>query len=184
MPKHNRGMRKRVKGRPHMATPHIGELKTWLRDGGYRETPIEERVRLLACWTNWAAAAGFTIDTVSAAFGACGAAFGESRNKEKSSILRHSLSAICKIAGSSRDRKRRCRHARCGRYSTPSAPGCAPTAASPIPRSTPIRRFWSIFSTRSATRRGPTRLTPYGRSFSNAPGRMARRVQSRSPILP
>jgi hypothetical protein len=54
MPKHNRGMRKRVKGRLHMAAAHVGEFKTWLRDHGYRVTTIEERVRLLACWTDWA----------------------------------------------------------------------------------------------------------------------------------
>ena len=90
MAKHNRGMRKRVKGRLHMAAPHVEEFKTWLRDGGYRKTTIEERVRLLACCTDWAAAASFTIDTVSAAFDAFGAAFGESRSKEKYSIPRHS----------------------------------------------------------------------------------------------
>ena len=83
MPKHNRGMRKRVKGRLHMAAPHVEEFKTWLRDGGYRETTIEEWVRLLARWTDWADAAGFMIDTVSAAFDASGAAFGESRNKRE-----------------------------------------------------------------------------------------------------
>ena len=38
MPKHNRGMRKSVKGRLHMAAPHVGEFKIWLREGGYRET--------------------------------------------------------------------------------------------------------------------------------------------------
>ena len=75
MPKHNRGMRKSVKGRLHMAAPHVGEFKTWLRDGGYRETTIEELVRLLACWTDWADAAGFTIETASAAFDEFGAAF-------------------------------------------------------------------------------------------------------------
>jgi integrase/recombinase XerD len=83
MPKYNRGIRKSVKGRLHMAAPHVAEFKIWLRDGGYRETTIEELVRLLACWTDWAAAAGFTIDTVSPAFGASGAAFGEGRNKRE-----------------------------------------------------------------------------------------------------
>jgi site-specific recombinase XerD len=83
MPKHNRGNRKSVKGRLHMAAPHVAEFKIWLRDGGYRETTIEELVRLLACWTDWADAAGFTIDTVSPAFGASGAAFGEGRNKRE-----------------------------------------------------------------------------------------------------
>ena len=83
MPKHNRGLRKSVAKRLHMAAPHVGEFKIWLRDGGYRETTIEERVRLLAYWTDWAHACGFTIDTVSLAFGASGAAFGESRNKKE-----------------------------------------------------------------------------------------------------
>jgi integrase/recombinase XerD len=83
MPKQNHGIRKSVKGRLHMAAPHVGEFKIWLREGGYRETTIEELVRLLACWTDWADGAGFTIDTVSAAFGASGAAAGESRNKRE-----------------------------------------------------------------------------------------------------
>lgn len=79
MPKHNRGMRKSVKGRLHMAAPHVGEFKIWLREGGYRETTIEELVRLLACWTDWADGAGFTVDTVLGAFDASGVAFMGSR---------------------------------------------------------------------------------------------------------
>jgi integrase/recombinase XerD len=79
MPKHNRGIRKSVAKRLHMAAPHVGEFKIWLRDGGYRETTIEELVRLLACWADWADAAGFTIDTVSTALDAFGAALRGSR---------------------------------------------------------------------------------------------------------
>ena len=79
MPTHNRGIRKSVKGRLHMAAPHVGEFKIWLRGGGYRETTIEELVRLLAYWTDWADAAGFTIDAVSAAFDEFGAVFKEGR---------------------------------------------------------------------------------------------------------
>ena len=79
MPKHNRGMRKSVKGRLHMAAPHVEDFKSWLRDGGYRETTIEELVRLLACWTDWAHASGFTVDTVLGAFDASGVAFMGSR---------------------------------------------------------------------------------------------------------
>ena len=32
MPKHNRGIRKSVKGRLHMAAPHVEEFKSWLRE--------------------------------------------------------------------------------------------------------------------------------------------------------
>jgi integrase/recombinase XerD len=63
-----------------------------------------------------------------------------------------------------------------------SAPGCALTAASPTLRSIPTTRLWAIFLMRSATMRRPTRLTPYGRSSSNAPDRMAWHVQDRSPL--
>jgi integrase/recombinase XerD len=68
MPKHNRGMPRRVKGRLHMAAAYVEDFKSWLRDGGYKETTIEEGVRLLACWTDWAHAGGFTIDTILAGF--------------------------------------------------------------------------------------------------------------------
>lgn len=44
MPEAKSRKRKNVKEPLHMADPH----------GGYRETTIEERVRLLACWTDWA----------------------------------------------------------------------------------------------------------------------------------
>jgi hypothetical protein len=82
-----------------MAAPHVGEFKIWLRGGGYRETTIEELVRLLACWTDWADAAGFTIDRVSAALDSFGAAFGESRNKRE--ILNSAALFICRRLQSS-----------------------------------------------------------------------------------
>jgi hypothetical protein len=40
-------------------------------------------MRLLACWTDWADAAGFTIDRASTVLDSFGAAFGESRNKRE-----------------------------------------------------------------------------------------------------
>jgi integrase/recombinase XerD len=79
MPRRNRGTRKSVKGRLHMAAPHIEDFRSWLRDGGYKTTTIKELVRLLASWTDWADAAGFTIDTVLSAFDASKVAFTERR---------------------------------------------------------------------------------------------------------
>jgi site-specific recombinase XerD len=80
MPKQNRGMRKSVAGRLHMAAPHVEDFKNWLRAGGYKETTIEELVRLLACWTDWAGTGGFTVDTVLEAFEASRIAFTGTRN--------------------------------------------------------------------------------------------------------
>jgi integrase/recombinase XerD len=79
MPRQNRGMRKRVKGRLHMAAPYIDDFKSWLRNSGYKATTIEELVRLLAYWTDWAHAAGFTVNTALAAFDASRVAFKGSR---------------------------------------------------------------------------------------------------------
>ena len=84
MSRQNRGMRKRVKGRLHMAAPYIEDFKSWLHDSGYRETTIEERLRLLAYWTDWADAAGFTIGRVSAALDSFGAAFGGKQEQKES----------------------------------------------------------------------------------------------------
>lgn len=80
MPRQNRGIRKSVKRRLHMAAPHVEDFKSWLRDGGYKETTIEELVRLLACWTDWAHTRGFTVDTVLEAFDASRMAFTGNRN--------------------------------------------------------------------------------------------------------
>ena len=79
MPRQNRGMRKRVKGRLHMAAPYIDDFKSWLRNSGYKATTIEELVRLLAYWTDWAHAAGFTVNMALAAFDASRVAFKGSR---------------------------------------------------------------------------------------------------------
>jgi integrase/recombinase XerD len=66
---------RRVQERLHFAAPHIDGFKGWLHDIGYAASTIEERVRLLADWTGWMHAAGFTFDTMLAGFGASAAIF-------------------------------------------------------------------------------------------------------------
>jgi integrase/recombinase XerD len=74
-----RGKRNSVKGRLHLSAPYIENFKNWLRDSGYKTTTIEELVRLLACWAEWAHAAGFALDTIVAGFDASAAVFKGSR---------------------------------------------------------------------------------------------------------
>ena len=59
-----RKKRQSVRARLYLAAPYIEDFKSWLRDRGYKTTTIEEVVRLLACWTDWAHAADFTLDTI------------------------------------------------------------------------------------------------------------------------
>jgi site-specific recombinase XerD len=64
-----------VKQRLHLAAPHIDDFKSWLRDIGYAARTIGEVVRLLAGWTDWMHAAGFTFETILAGYDASAAIF-------------------------------------------------------------------------------------------------------------
>jgi integrase/recombinase XerD len=66
---------RRVKQRLHFAAPHLDGFKSWLRDIGYAASTIDEVVRLLADWTDWMHAAGFTFDTILAGYDASAAIF-------------------------------------------------------------------------------------------------------------
>jgi hypothetical protein len=68
-----------VRARLYLAALYIEDFKSWLRDRGYKTTTIEELVRVLACWTDWAHAAGFTLDTIVAGHEASMAVFKGSR---------------------------------------------------------------------------------------------------------
>src|SRR6516225_3944520 len=50
-----------IESRLHFAAPHIDGFQEWLRDRGYTASTIEERVRLLAGWTDWMHASGFAL---------------------------------------------------------------------------------------------------------------------------
>jgi site-specific recombinase XerD len=50
-----------IEGRLHVAVPHVLGFQEWLRDRGYTASTIEERVRLLAGWTDWMHASGFAL---------------------------------------------------------------------------------------------------------------------------
>lgn len=75
MPKQKRKHWRSVEGRLRIAAPHIPPFKAWLRGKGYSPATIEELVRLLACWCDWAAAAGFALDTMAAGFDASTSVF-------------------------------------------------------------------------------------------------------------
>src|ERR1700693_4840011 len=64
---------RRVMKRLKFAAPHIDGFKEWLREAGYRAPTIEELVRLLAGWTDWMSASGFTLGDVPAGFEASAA---------------------------------------------------------------------------------------------------------------
>jgi integrase/recombinase XerD len=66
---------RRVKQRLHFAAAHLDGFKSWLRDIGYAASTIDEVVRLLADWTDWMHAAGFTFDTILAGYDASAAIF-------------------------------------------------------------------------------------------------------------
>ena len=50
-----------IERRLHFAAPHVGGFQEWLRDRGHAASTIEERVRLLAGWTDWMHASGFAL---------------------------------------------------------------------------------------------------------------------------
>ena len=50
-----------IEGRLHFAAPHVDGFQEWLRDRGYTTSTIEEKVRLLAGWTDWMHASGFAL---------------------------------------------------------------------------------------------------------------------------
>jgi len=53
-----------VESRLHFAKPYVYGFENWLQDHGYTPSTIEEKVRLLAGWTDWMHAAGFALDNV------------------------------------------------------------------------------------------------------------------------
>lgn len=59
-----------VEQRLQFATPHVNGFSVWLSDNGYRAETIKELVRLLAGWTDWMSAAGFTLSRVHEGFSA------------------------------------------------------------------------------------------------------------------
>ena len=64
-----------VESRLHFAIPHVDGFENWLRGHGYTASTIEEKVRLLAGWTNWMHLSGFALDTVLDGITASSAAF-------------------------------------------------------------------------------------------------------------
>ncbi len=53
-----------VESRLHFAKPYVDGFEIWLQDHGYTPSTIEEKVRLLAGWTDWMHAAGFAFDNI------------------------------------------------------------------------------------------------------------------------
>lgn len=51
-----------------MAADHAEDFAQWLRERRYTEKTIVERIRLLACWTNWALSEGHTFATIRSAY--------------------------------------------------------------------------------------------------------------------
>ncbi|WP_204349288.1 hypothetical protein, partial [Klebsiella pneumoniae] len=64
-----------VESRLHFAKPYVDGFENWLQDHGYTPSTIEEKVRLLAGWTDWMHAAGFALDNVLDGLTASAAAF-------------------------------------------------------------------------------------------------------------
>ncbi|MDR3437340.1 MAG: integrase, partial [Telmatospirillum sp.] len=53
-----------------MAANHAEDFAQWLRERRYTPLTIIERERLLACWTHWADAEGYTLDAIREAYAA------------------------------------------------------------------------------------------------------------------
>jgi site-specific recombinase XerD len=51
-----------------MAADHAEDFAQWLRERRYTEKTIVERMRLLACWTNWALSEGYAFATIRSAY--------------------------------------------------------------------------------------------------------------------
>jgi integrase/recombinase XerD len=75
MPKQKRRHWNSVESRLHFAKPYVDGFKNWLQDHGYTPSTIEEKVRLLAGWTDWMHAAGFALDNVLTGLTASAAVF-------------------------------------------------------------------------------------------------------------
>jgi len=61
MSKQKRKHANHIQRRLHFAAPHVDGFQEWLRDRGYTTSTIEEKVRLLAGWTDWMHASGFAL---------------------------------------------------------------------------------------------------------------------------
>lgn len=68
---------KSVQERLRFLGAHVDGFRSWLQRRGYRPTTIVEVVRLLACWTEWLPAVGFTLclNHILAGFDASGLVF-------------------------------------------------------------------------------------------------------------
>jgi integrase/recombinase XerD len=75
MPKQKRRHWNSVESRLHFARPYVDGFENWLQDHGYTPSTIEERVRLLAGWTDWMHAAGFALDNILDGLAASAAVF-------------------------------------------------------------------------------------------------------------
>src|SRR5260370_41048994 len=53
-----------AESRLHFAKPYVDGFENWLQDHGYTPSTIEEKVRLLAGWTDWMHAEGYSHDIV------------------------------------------------------------------------------------------------------------------------
>lgn len=71
-----------AKDRLHFALPHVEGFKHWLERRGHTRKTLIGLVQYLAHWTDWVHSAGFTLDTIHAAYDASAAVFkGEHRRR-------------------------------------------------------------------------------------------------------
>jgi integrase/recombinase XerD len=75
MPKQKRRHWNSVESRLYFARLYVDGFEDWLRDHGYTLSTIEEKVRLLAGWTNCMHAAGFALDNILDGLAASAAVF-------------------------------------------------------------------------------------------------------------
>lgn len=75
MQKRTRKKPQSVNDRLQFIEGHIEGFRNWLHGNGYRETTSVEIMRLLACWTDWIQASGFTFETLVEGFEASAAVF-------------------------------------------------------------------------------------------------------------
>ena len=75
MPKQKRRHWNSIESRLYFARLYVDGFEDWLRDHGYTPSTIEEKVRLLAGWTNWMHAAGFALDNILDGLAASAAVF-------------------------------------------------------------------------------------------------------------
>lgn len=120
---------KPVAPRLHFTKPHVESFRRCLRDNGYTESSIIERIRLLAGWADWMHAHGFGLDNVFIGLQAANNAFNSKKRSGDTPASGDYLCDICTREGCLHSRSQHKHRPKDGRLSLCSGNGHAGIAA-------------------------------------------------------